>query len=149
MKSTIVNIRKAFAFSLLTLTLAGVSLVSLANNGNNGNDDGKKGSTGASNAGTADVRYIVGSDGAYLFNVVYNNISNSRFSVVILDADGNQLFQSQYSDKKFDKKFRLAQPEEFAGLTFIIRNLADNSVQRFEVDANSRLVEDVEVKEVK
>jgi hypothetical protein len=154
MKSTIVNIRKAFAFSLLTLTLAG-SLVSRANNGNdinnanNGNDEGKKGSTGSSNAGTADVRYIVGNDGAYLFNVVYNNVSNSRFSVVILDAEGNQLFQSHYSDKKFDKKFRLAQPEEFGRLTFIIRNLADNSVQRFEVDANSRLVEDVEVKEVK
>jgi len=146
MKSTIVNIRKALSFSLLTLTLAGVSLASRANNGN---DEGKKGSTGSSNAGTADVKCITGNDGAYLFNVVYNNISNTRFSVVIQDAEGNQLFQSLYSDKKFDKKFRLAQPEEFGGLTFIIRNLADNSIQRFEVDANSRVIEDVEVKEVK
>ena len=146
MKSTIVNIRKALSFSLLTLTLAGVSLASRANNGN---DEGKKGSTGSSSAGTADVKCIAGNDGAYLFNVVYNNISNTRFSVVIQDAEGNQLFQSLYSDKKFDKKFKLAQPEEFGGLTFIIRNLADNSVQRFEVDANSRVIEDVEVKEVK
>ena len=145
MKLTITNIRKALVFSLFTLTLASTSLVSLANNGN----EGKKGSAGSTGANTADLKYLVDKDGAYLFNVVYNNISNSRFSVVILDADGNQLFQSQYSDKKFDRKFKLAQPEEFGRLTFIIRNLADNTVQRFEVDANSRLVEDVEVKEVK
>ena len=143
MKSTIINIRKAFAFSLLTLTLAGASLVSRANNGN----EGKKGA--ASNSGSAEVKYIPLNDGDYLFNVVYNNISNSRFSVAILDAEGNQLFQSQYSDKNFDRKFRLAQPEDFDRLTFVIRNLDDNTEQRFEVDAKSHVVEDVEVKEVK
>ncbi|MBS1601225.1 MAG: hypothetical protein JST42_01060 [Bacteroidetes bacterium] len=145
MQSTIVNIRKAAVCSLFTLTLAGASLVSRANNGN----EGKKGETGKTSANTADLKYIADKDGSCLFNVVYNNISNSRFSVVILDAEGDQLFQSQYSDKKFDRKFKLAQPEDFGRLTFIIRNLADNTVQRFEVDANSRLVEDVEVKEVK
>jgi hypothetical protein len=144
MKSTIANIRKVAVFSLFTFTLAGTSLVSRANNG----DEEKKGSAGSTSANTADVKYIAGSDGGYLFNVVYNNTSNSRFSVVILDAEGNQLFQSHYSDRKFDKKFKLAQPEDFGRLTFIIRNLADNTIQRFEVDANSRLVEDVEVKEV-
>jgi len=145
MKSTIANIRKVVVFSLFTFTLAGTSLVSRANNGN----EGKKGSAGSTNANTADVKYITDKDGGYLFNVVYNNISNSRFSVVILDANGDQLFQSHYSDKQFNRKFKLAQPEEFGRLTFIIRNLADNTVQRFEVDANSRLVEDIEVKEVK
>lgn len=145
MKSTIVKISKVVVFSLFTLTLAGISLESRANNGN----EGKKGSAGSASANTADVKYIADKDGGYLFNVVYNNISNSRFSVVILDGEGNQLFQSQYSVKNFDRKFKLAQPEEFGKLTFIIRDLTDNSIQRFEVDANSRLVEDVEVKEVK
>ncbi|WP_431212978.1 hypothetical protein ACQ86N_46315 [Puia sp. P3] len=48
MKSTIVNIRKALSFSLITLTLAGTSLVSRANNGN---DEGKKGSAGSFGCG--------------------------------------------------------------------------------------------------
>src|SRR5215470_4989579 len=121
MKSTIVNIRKGFTFSLLTLMLAGASLVVRANNGN----EGKKGSNGSS-ASTAEVKYIAANDGNYLFNGVYNNISNSRFSVVILDAEGNQLFQGQYSVKQFERKFRLEHPEEFGRLTFIIRNLGDN-----------------------
>ena len=76
-------------------------------------------------------------------------VSGNRFSVAIFDESSNMLFQSVYSVKKFDKKFKLAEPDSFGKLVFVIRNLGDNSVQRFEVNADTRLVEDVEVKEVK
>lgn len=141
MKQNIFNIRKFFTFSLFTLLLTGTSLLSMAGGGNGG------GTTG--NASAAEVKYIAGKDGENLFNVVYNNTSGSHFTLTLLDAEGNQLFQSQYSDKKFDKKFKLADPDEFGKVTFIIRNYGDNSVQRFEVNSNSRMVEDVEVKEIK
>ncbi len=130
---------------LFTFLLAGTSLLSLANGGNDRNGNGTKSNTSAS---TAEVKYISGKDGEYLFSVVYNNTTGSRFSLVVLDGEGNQLFQSQYSDKKFDKKFRLADPDQFARLTFVIRNYGDNSVQRWEVNANNKVVEDIEVKEV-
>ena len=142
---------------LFTFLLAGTSLLSVANGGNRstggngltgGNDRNGGGTTNSSSASTAEVKCISGKDGEYLFNVVYNNTTGSRFSLTILDADANQLFQSQYSDKKFDKKFKLADPAEFGKLTFVIRNYGDNSVQRWEVNANSKIVEDVEVKEV-
>lgn len=144
MNQNIFNIRKAFTFSFLTLVLAGASLMSLAN------DDKKHGNGPAGNtsANAAEVKYISGNDGEYVFHVVYNNNSGSRWSLIVLDADGNQLFQSLYSDKKFDKRFKLADPDEFAKLTFVIRNFGENSVQRFEVNANNRMVEDIEVKEV-
>lgn len=129
--------------SLFTLLLTGASLLSLANGGNSG---GPTGNTGAS---AAEVKYIPGKDGEYLFNVVYNNASGSRFSLVVLDEEGNQLFQGLYNDKKFDKKYKLADPDAFGKVTFVIRNFGDNSVQRWEVAANSRMVEDIEVKEVK
>jgi hypothetical protein len=153
---------------LFTFLLAGTSLLGMAN-GDNGRtgDNGSNDSTGStagnggkdrngnvggtrnnSSASTAEVKCISGKDGEYLFNVVYNNTSGSRFSLTVLDAEGNQLFQSQYSDRRFDKKFRLADPDEFARLTFVIRNYGDNSVQRWEVNANNKLVEDIEVKEV-
>jgi hypothetical protein len=144
MNKNIFNIRKIAGLSLLTLLLSGSSLPSFANG-----DKEKNGPAGNTGASTAEVKYISGQDGEYLFNVVYNNAAGSRFTLIVLDADGNQLFQSQYSDKKFDKKFRLADPEDFGKLTFVIRNFGDNSVQRFEVNTNNRLVEDIEVKEVK
>lgn len=145
MKQNIFKTRKLVAFSLSTLLLAGTSLVSFAN----GNGDNGGGTTGNTSAGVAEVKYVPGKDGEYLFHVVYNNVSGSRFSLIVLDGEGNQLFQSLYNDKKFDKKYKLADPDEFDKVTFVIRNLGDNSVQRWEVDANSKMVEDVEVKEVK
>jgi hypothetical protein len=126
---------------VLSLLLTGASLVSLAN--------GPHKSIGDKTANTAEVKYIAINDGEFLFNVLYNNAGGDRFSVVILDEFGNQLYQSVYSDKKFDKKFKLAEPDSFKKLIFVIRNFADNSVQRFEVKTDSRLVEDVVVKEVK
>lgn len=132
---------------LFTFLLAGTSLLSMANGGNGNPSNGGE-TKGNSSASTAEVKCISGKDGEYLFNVVYNNTTGSRFSLIILDAEGDQLFQSQYLDKKFDKKFRLADPDEFARLTFVIRNYGDNSVQRWEVNANNKIVEDIEVKEV-
>ncbi|HXB09163.1 MAG TPA: hypothetical protein VNW04_18695 [Puia sp.] len=126
---------------VLSLLFAGVSLVSLAN--------GPHGPIGDKSESLAEVKYLSTSDGEFFFNVLYNNSAGNRFSVAILDEVGNQLYQGVYSDKKFDKKFKLADPDSFGKLIFVIRNFADNSVQRFEVNSAARLIEDVEVKEVR
>ncbi|GGB12073.1 hypothetical protein [Puia dinghuensis] len=126
---------------VLALLFAGVSLASLANGHNPIGDRSEK--------GAAEVKYIAANNGEFFFNVVYNNTTGSKFSVAILDESGDQIYQNFFSDKKFDKKFKLADPESFGKLTFIIRNYGDNSVQRFEVNSSNHLVEDVEVKEVK
>jgi hypothetical protein len=91
---------------------------------------------GTQDASAAEVKYIAGKDGDVLFNVVYNNATGQRFSVIVLDEFGNQLYQNFFSDKKFDRKFKLADPESTNCLTFIIHNYGDNSVQRFRVDAH-------------
>ncbi len=137
MNALFFNIRK----SLLTALLGGASLVSLAN--------GNGPVNGSNSAGTAEVKYITMQEGDGIFNVRYNNAAGSRFSLVVLDADGDQLYQHISSDKNYDKNFKLADPEGFHKLIFIIRNLADNTTQRFEVEAVSREVEVVDVKELK
>jgi hypothetical protein len=43
----------------------------------------------------------------------------------------------------------VANADNYGKLTFVIRNFGDNSTQSFVVSSNTRLVEDVEVKEVK
>ena len=123
---------------VLAFFFAGLSLASLAN----GPVTGKTEST-------AEVKYVGNSSGEYFFNVQYDNAAGSRFVVAILDESGSQLYSGVYSAKKFDKNFRLVDTESFGKLVFVIRNLGDNSVQRFEVSTDSREIEDVEVKEVK
>ena len=136
MNALFFNIRK----SLLTALLGGASLVSLAN--------GNGPVNGGNNANTAEVKYVT-QEGGGIFNVRYDNAAGSRFSLVVLDADGDQLYSHIYSEKNFDKSFRLADPENFRKLVFIIRNLNDNTTQRFEVEASGHEEEVVEVKELK
>lgn len=152
----------AFRSSLRSFTLAAMvisfSLTSFAdkpspssNEDHSQEDRSKEDRSRANRTGsatTAEVSYIGSQEGEPLFNVVYNNTTGSRFSLEVLDGDGAQIFQSSYNDKAFDKKFRVADASPISKLTFIIRNFRDNSVQYFEVNSNTRMVEDVEVKEV-
>ena len=99
-------------------------------------------------ASTAEVKYIGTNEGDPMFNVLYDNSTGARFSVKVLDNEGHQLFQGVYTDKKFDKKFKVADAASYSKLVFVIRNFQDNSVQSFEINSNTRMVEDVEVTEV-
>jgi hypothetical protein len=101
------------------------------------------------NTQDAEVRYIPGKGGDLRFNVRYANVTGSRFSVAILDENGNQLYQDSYTDKNFDRVFKLSETDVTGKITFVIRNFEDNSTQRWEVHAVDRMIEDVEVKEVK
>jgi hypothetical protein len=141
MNTLSINIRKAFGASLLTAILGGTSLVSLANGSNS--------SGGRNGVPTAEVKYITLAEGQGVFNVQYVNETGSRFSIEILDADGDQLYQNVSTDKKFDKNFQLADPDSYHKLVFVIHNLGDNSFQRFEVEPSTHLVEEVKVQEVK
>ena len=130
--------KKLFSFALFI----GISVAGFAN----GSDSVRRHGV---DANAAEVKYIAGKDGDALFNVVYNNVAGRRFSVIVLDEFGNKLYQNSFSDKQFDRKFKLADPESTNSLTFIIHNYGDNSEQRFQVDASNRVIEDVEVKEVR
>jgi hypothetical protein len=99
--------------------------------------------------GTADVTYVPLNEGQGVFNVVYDNPQGSRWVLQILDQDGNQLYQNVFTDKKFTRNFQLADPDNYFKLVFVIRNLGDKSLQRFEVETRTRLIEEVNVKEVK
>ena len=141
MNQFILNTKKSLRLSFLTLSLITGSLLVRAA----GNDsvENHKGS-----ASTAEVKYIGSYEGEALFNVLYNNGTGARFSVKVVDNEGNQLFQGIYTDKKFDKKFKIIDAGSYGKLTFIIRSFQDNSIQHFEINSNTRMVEDVEVTEV-
>lgn len=97
----------------------------------------------------ADVTYVPLNEGQGVFNVIYNNPQGSRWVLQILDQDGNQLYHNIYTDKKFIRNFQLTDPDDYPKLVFVIRNLGDKSLQRFEVESKTHLIEEVAVKEVK
>ncbi len=125
---------------LLSTALTGVLSSSYAI----GNKPEKKGS-----ASKAEVSYIGAMEGEPMFHVVYNNNTGSRFSIRVLDSDGRQLYQGVFSDRKFDKRFKIATTELTGKVVFIVRDMSDRSEQSFQVDSDTHMIEDVEVKEVK
>lgn len=142
MNQIISNTKKVLALSILLIS---GSLISRAA-GNEPNEPVEKRSGSAT---SAEVKYIGSNEGDPLFNVVYNNSNGARFSVKLLDSEGHQLFQGVYTDRKFDKKFKVTDAASYNKLIFVIRNFQDNSIQSFEINSNTRMVQDVEVTEVK
>ena len=89
------------------------------------------------------VKYLGTSADAVLFNVSVDNPAGTKFIVTLLDEDNTPLFQEVYTDKKFDKRFKLPKSEKNK-LTFVIRNFKDADVKEsFEI--NTQYVEDVVV----
>jgi hypothetical protein len=93
----------------------------------------------------AAVNYMGTDNNSYVFNVVYNNENSEKFTVRIADDGGNILFIQTYTDKKFNKRFRLLKQDIEGKLNFTIKNLKDNSTQDFQVTTTERVVEEVVV----
>lgn len=148
MSKTISNTRKALTLLVLTAVMTSFSLTSRATT-----------PTGApvyphyrdhaGSASTADVKYIGGQEDGSLFNVLFKNTTGAKFTLTVLDGDGDRIFQAMYAGRNFDKKFKVLDAGSYGKLTFVIRSSVDNSVQRFEVNSSAQVIEDIEVKEVK
>ena len=91
----------------------------------------------------AEVKYLGQSAGSLLFNVSFENPNAGKVNVIVLDQDCNQIFQEVYTDKKFDKRFKLPMQDN-GKVTFVFRNFKDTDVKQ-SFDINTRIVEDVVV----
>ncbi|HTJ11686.1 MAG TPA: hypothetical protein VL547_06665 [Dinghuibacter sp.] len=92
------------------------------------------------------VTYIGSQDGNYIFDVAFDNNAGDTYYVAVVDDAGNTLYKGLYTDKKFDKKFKLPPGEEINSVSFVIRNLKSNSSYTYAVAAQQRSVEEVSVK---
>ena len=98
------------------------------------------------NANPVNVTYVGSQDGNYIFDVQFDNNVGDTYYVAVVDDAGNTLFKGLYSDKKFDKKFKLPPGEEINNVSFVIRNLKSNAAVTYAVNTTQRQVEDVIVK---
>jgi hypothetical protein len=95
----------------------------------------------------AEVKHIGNTRDMMVFQVQVDNSLGERFSVVLKDTYGATLFNEVFKDKKFDKKFKVPKTED-SKVYFVIRDLANNSEQSFEVNSNTRVIEEVSVRRI-
>ena len=90
------------------------------------------------------VTYLGKNDDMMLVQVQFDNTTGEKFNITVKDADGSTLYTQVFNDKKFDKNFRVPLVENDK-ITFVIRNISDKTSETFEVNSNTRTIEDVVV----
>jgi hypothetical protein len=102
--------------------------------------------SGAGQTESAIVKYLGTQDDMIVFNVSYVNPEGSKFQLIVKDQDGTQLYQNLFNEKTFDKQFRLPKADKDR-IVFVIRTGKEADVVRaFEINVNSRFVQEVAVK---
>ncbi len=95
---------------------------------------------------TALIKHVGTIEDKVFIQVQFDNDSGEKFSLGIQDQDGNTLFREVYQDKKFDKRFQFDKlTDDVSKLIFTIRPLKNNYAQVFEINTNTRIIEDVVV----
>jgi hypothetical protein len=92
------------------------------------------------------IRYLGIQEDMAVFNISYPNPDGAAFDLAVRDQDGIELYKHTFRVKNFCKQFRLPKSEK-SRLSFILRNgKAADLVKTFEINVNSRPVQDMAVK---
>lgn len=89
------------------------------------------------------VKYLSSTDDGVLFSVRYSNAGATEFSLSVMNEEGDILYENNFTDKLFDKKFKLNRGLD--KVKFVIRNEKQKFEQSFSVNINTRLIEDFAV----
>lgn len=80
------------------------------------------------------------------FNVRFDNPSGNNVTLTVINEDGENLFKSNFSDKKFEKKFVLLKDADVYKLTFLFQSGKEVYKESFDINVTTREVADVVVK---
>jgi hypothetical protein len=80
------------------------------------------------------------------FNVRFDNPSGNNVTLTVINEDGESLFKSNFSDKKFEKKFVLLKDADVYKLTFLFQSGKEVYKESFDINVTTREVADVVVK---
>lgn len=92
------------------------------------------------------VTYLGSGDEQMAFNMKYENTAGAKFLLTVVDSDGQVLFDQVFTDKKFNKTFKV--PSEIGRLSFVIRDLKTKQLKKIEINTERRFVEEVSVTRV-
>lgn len=80
------------------------------------------------------------------FNVKFDNPTGNYVTLHIINEEGESLFKSNFSDKKFEKKFVLLKDADVNKLTFLFQSGKEVYKESFDINVITREVSDVTVK---
>jgi hypothetical protein len=96
-----------------------------------------------SSTNQASIQFAGSSDNALVFDVKVANANGDKFTITVADNDNNVLFTQSFSEKNFDKKFKLIKSDEISRYNFKITSTNKDLEQAFSVNASTKVVDDV------
>ena len=92
------------------------------------------------------VTYLGSGEDDMSFNMKYENAAGDKCLVMVLDSNGEILFDQVFTDKKFNKTFKV--PSGLGKLTFMVRNMKTRAQKKIDISTERRFVEEVSVTRV-
>ena len=97
----------------------------------------------AGNPPMAELTYVGTEDQKLVFSFKFKNESGEKCIVRFRDNEGTTIYSEKLSGTNISKKFLLDREAfEKSGLTFIVTTINTKQTQTFELNSNTRLVED-------
>lgn len=97
--------------------------------------------------GKTEISHLRSDNQSLLFEVKVENATGEKFMVIVKDESNNTLYRGYFDGKDFNKKFKVPKGET-QKVTFIIRGGEGNAMQSFEINSNTRVIEEVIVTKV-
>lgn len=91
------------------------------------------------------VKYLGTENGDVWFSVNYANPAGEKFTLIVKNEEGDILYEGTFNNQQFAKKIKLVLDEQDALPTFVIKTPSRQFAQSFQVNADTRLVENVVV----
>lgn len=93
----------------------------------------------------ANIQFVGSADNALVFNLKLENPNADKFTVVVKAEDGTVLYTGDFTDKSFDKKFKLLKSEDNIRYNFAIKSSNKSLEQSFAVNTTVKSVDDVTI----
>jgi hypothetical protein len=97
--------------------------------------------------GKTEISHVRSDNQSLIFEVKVENASGEKFIVIVKDDGNNTLYRGSFNDKAFSKKFKV-QKGDTQKVTFIIKGESGSSSESFEINSNTRVIEEVVVTKI-
>ena len=135
--------KASFVSKIVSASLVAIALFFVTPFSSHANND--KGKVTAISEDQLSVQYTGSDDNSVMFRVKFQNTTAQKFSLIIKNDVGDVVYQDQFNTADFNKAVHILKDGEFNKATFIIRVGNQQIEQRFVINRNTEVVENVVV----
>jgi phage-related protein len=97
-----------------------------------------------------DVKYVGTINYQPVLQIQFDNETEEEVTVTLRDEDGTYLYSETFNGKKYSKKFQFEKPADTElNVQLVITTKSRKDVQVYNINKNTRFVEDVVISKVK